>query len=91
MRAKVLAICFGLSAAILANQAKAIEICPRSDRYTCVVDGGTLWLDGINYRLRGYDTPEEHTNICGGFREIDLAREATQRLIELLNQNDWEL
>lgn len=74
-----------------AAPAKAIEMCPRSDRYTCVVDGDTLWLDGVNYRLEGYDTPEEYNNVCGGFAEIDLARAATRRFRDLLNHNEWEL
>lgn len=60
-------------------------------RITCVVDGESLWLHGINYRLAGYDTPEEHTDICGGDTEIDLARAATRRFVELLKQNAWEL
>lgn len=71
--------------------ANTTEMCPRGDRYTCVVDGDTLWLDGINYQLEGYDTPEEHTNVCGGFTEIDLARVATRRFIDLFNQNEWVL
>jgi endonuclease YncB( thermonuclease family) len=71
--------------------AAAIEMCPRTNRHTCVVDGDTLWLDGVNYRLEGYDTPEEHTNICGSFTEIDLARAATRRFLELLNENAWDL
>lgn len=75
----------------VASPATAIEMCPRSDRYSCVVDGDTLWLDGVNYRLEGYDTPEPHNNVCGGFAEIDLARAATSRFMDLLNQNDWEL
>ncbi|WP_339986881.1 thermonuclease family protein [Gymnodinialimonas ulvae] len=45
----------------------------------------------MNYRIEGYDTPEEHTNVCGGFEEIDLARAATRRFLDLLNQNEWVL
>lgn len=80
-----------LFAGSFATRASTIELCPRSDRYTCVVDGDTLWLEGINYRLEGYDTPEEYNNVCGGFREIDLAGAAPQRFMELLNQNQWTL
>lgn len=69
----------------IAIPAVAIEICTRSSRHTCVVDGDTIWFGGINYRLEGYDTPEEFSNVCGGFTEIDLARAATLRLLDLLD------
>jgi hypothetical protein len=39
-----------------------------SNRYTCVVDGDTIWLNGQNHRLQSYDTPEPYTTICGGIR-----------------------
>ncbi|MEX3016006.1 thermonuclease family protein [Gymnodinialimonas hymeniacidonis] len=45
----------------------------------------------MNYRLAGCDTPEEYTNVCGGFTEIDLARAASRRLVELLNTSDWQI
>lgn len=60
MPRRLLAITVATFAALLGSQAVAIEMCPRSDRYTCVVDGDTLWIEGINYRLEGYDTPEEY-------------------------------
>lgn len=58
---------------------------------TCIVDGDTLWLNGVNLRLKDFDTPESHRNICGSFVEIDLAHAATNRLQELLNSNVWTL
>lgn len=61
-----------------------------SDR-TCIVDGDTLWLNGISIRLKDFDTPESHRNICGSFVEIDLAYAATNRLQELLNSNVWTI
>lgn len=39
------------------------------DRYTCVVDGDTIWYQGENLRLQSYDTPEPYTGICGGDAE----------------------
>lgn len=64
---------------------------PNTSNKTCIVDGDTLWLAGTNIRLRSFDTPESRTNICGGFREIDLAYAATDRLRDLLNSNPWTL
>jgi micrococcal nuclease len=54
-----------------------------------VVDGDTLWLSGRKLRLKGFDTPETETHICGGQREVDLGNKATARLIQLLNNGDW--
>ena len=63
----------------------------RSSSETCVVDGDTLWLDGVKIRLKDFDTPEPTTNICGGRAEIELAHRASDRLLELLNSNDWSI
>jgi micrococcal nuclease len=72
-----------------------LDICgqrqPNTPDKTCIVDGDTLWLNGVNLRLGDFDTPESRTNICGSFTEIDLARKATLRLQELLNSNEWTI
>ena len=64
---------------------------PNASDKTCIVDGDTLWLNGVNIRLKDFDTPEPRNNICGGFTEIDLARAATDRLQELLNSDPWTI
>ena len=58
------------------------------DEY-CLVDGDTIWIDGKKLRMVGYDTPEPQSRICGGEREIDLAHRASDRVLELLNGNNW--
>lgn len=71
---------------------KDISYCvPGQKRVTCVVDGDTLWLDGVKIRLKGFDTPEPQVKICGGNRERALADKASGRLIELLNTNKWTI
>lgn len=35
------------------------------DWHTCVVDGDTIWLGGVNLRLESYDTPEPYNDTCG--------------------------
>ncbi len=60
-----------------------------SNRYTCVVDGDTIWLEGQNLRLESYDTPEPYNDICGGQAEVELAHRASARLLELLNGNSF--
>ena len=70
-----------------------LEMCapyqPNTPEKTCVVDGDTIWLEGENIRLEGFDTPEPQTDICGGEREKALAAQASARLVELLNTNVW--
>jgi endonuclease YncB( thermonuclease family) len=58
---------------------------------TCVVDGDTLWLNGENIRLKDFDTPEPQSAICGGAAEVALAKRASARLLELLNNNAWTI
>ena len=62
---------------------------PNTPTKTCIVDGDTLWLNGENIRLEGFDTPEPQTQICGGEREKALAAQASARLKDLLNTNSW--
>ncbi|WEJ32249.1 thermonuclease family protein [Devosia sp. SD17-2] len=64
---------------------------PNTSDKTCIVDGDTLWLNGMNLRLLDFDTPEPSTAICGGATEVELAHQASSRLRELLNSNDWTL
>jgi len=57
------------------------------DRITCVVDGDTIWLQGVNMRLESFDTPEPYNDICGGAKEVALAKKASARLLALMNGN----
>jgi endonuclease YncB( thermonuclease family) len=67
-----------------------IGMCGR-DRFTCVVDGDTIWLDGVNLRLQSFDTPEPYKDICGGAAEVALAKRASARLVQLLNNNAFDV
>ncbi len=70
------------------EQRVRFSMCGR-DRHTCVVDGDTIWLRGINLRLETYDTPEPYNDICGGQAEVALAKLASARLLQLLNGNSF--
>lgn len=72
--------------ATLQAAAMTFSMCGR-ERFTCVVDGDTIWLEGQNLRLASYDTPEPHDGICGGAAEVALANKASARLLQLLNGN----
>ena len=63
--------------------------CGSGSRYTCVVDGDTFWLDGVKIRVADIDTPEVSQPQCDF--ELQLGRQATARLTELLNSGPFEL
>lgn len=89
---RILAV--ALMAAALATPALGQEFTAKFDmcgshRHTCVVDGDTIWFQGVNLRLESFDTPEPHTAICGGAAEVALARRASARLLELLNSSPF--
>ncbi len=75
----------------IAVPAFAIEKCGSGPRNTCVVDGDTIWQDGEKIRIMGYDTPEPTTNICGGATEVQLARLASDRLVQLLSHGNMTI
>ena len=84
---------FDFGASVIAEQ--NLQLCgyrqPNTKDKTCIVDGDTLWLRGVNIRLKDFDTPESQSNICGSHSEIKLAYAATDRLQALLNGNDWTI
>lgn len=57
--------------------------CGTGSRFTCVVDGDTLWYKGERVRIADIDAPEVTNPQCA--REIALGERATARLIALLN------
>lgn len=63
-------------------------LCGR-EHSTCVVDGDTFWLDGVNIRIADIDTPEIHSPRCPS--EAALGRRASLRLVELLGQGPFTL
>ncbi|WP_291375277.1 thermonuclease family protein [Devosia sp.] len=76
------------TASLAGEQRMRFQMCG-SERFTCVVDGDTIWLEGLNLRLESYDTPEPYNDICGGQAEVALAHNASARLLKLLNDNSF--
>ncbi|MCP4089885.1 MAG: thermonuclease family protein [Gammaproteobacteria bacterium] len=62
-------------------------LCNSGKRYTCTVDGDTVWLRGEKIRLKGIDAPEKSKPKCRS--EAELARKATRRLKAILSNNEW--
>ena len=58
-------------------------------RKTCVVDGDTIWVDGVKIRVADIDTPEISSPRCDA--EYALGIEARDRLVELLNEGEFAL
>jgi endonuclease YncB( thermonuclease family) len=57
--------------------------CGTGSRFTCVVDGDTLWYKGDRIRIADIDAPEVTNPECA--REIAMGERATARLLTLLN------
>lgn len=65
------------------------SVCASGKRVTCVVDGDTLWLDGVKIRIADIDAPEASAPGCD--EEAELGRRATLRLVALLNDGPFEV
>jgi endonuclease YncB( thermonuclease family) len=82
----------GVEPAAAADQSPAynvrFELCG-VQRYTCVVDGDTFWLEGEKVRIADIDTPEISEPKCDS--EYQLGMRATRRLRDLLSQGPFQL
>jgi len=58
-------------------------------RRTCVVDGDTIWLEGVKIRIADIDTPEISQPQCDA--EYTRGIRARDRLVVLLNEGEFSL
>lgn len=65
----------------------SFSMCHAGGGTNCVVDGDTIWLQGVKIRIADIDAPETHPSRCA--READLGNRATQRLHDLLNAGSF--
>lgn len=63
--------------------------CSGAVRINCIVDGDTLWSNGIKIRIADIDTPEVGTPRCAA--EKTLGEHATIRLMELVNAGPFHM
>lgn len=68
---------------------KPYTLCSGSVRVHCVVDGDTIWHDGIKIRIADIDTPEVGQPKCSS--EAALGAKATKRLLQLVNAGRFEM
>lgn len=73
-----------LAPGALDRERAAFPLCDGPRRFTCVVDGDTIWYRGAKIRIADIDTPEVARPRCE--REAELGRKATERLQSLLNE-----
>ena len=58
-------------------------------RINCIVDGDTIWYHHEKIRLSDINAPETGEPACD--YELDLGEKATERMLELLNQDRFSL
>ena len=77
---------------VVAGSATTVErtftMCHTGGGTNCVVDGDTIWMDGVKIRVADIDAPETHPPRCE--REANLGNRATRRLHELVNAGPVE-
>jgi micrococcal nuclease len=68
---------------------KDFPLCSSAYHRNCVVDGDTIRYGGVKIRLADIDAPEVGQPKCAS--EAALGKQATERLIELINAGSWEI
>lgn len=70
------------------GEAHSFAVCG-TIRQTCVVDGDTIWIEGVKIRIADIDTPEIASPQCDA--EYERGLRARDRLVVLLNEGAFEL
>ncbi len=76
-------------AASVARGEIQFTLCHTGGGINCVVDGDTIWMQGVKIRIADIDTAETHPSRCAA--EADLGERATRRLQALLNAGPIKL
>ena len=76
------------TASAQARGAHSFAVCG-TIRQTCVVDGDTIWLEGVKIRIADIDTPEITSPKCDA--EYEKGIRARDRLVMLLNEGGFQL
>jgi endonuclease YncB( thermonuclease family) len=71
------------------STARRFSMCSGGHRVTCVVDGDTLWIDGVKIRIADINAPEVGKPLCA--YEKQLGDKATRRLLQLVNIGPFEV
>jgi endonuclease YncB( thermonuclease family) len=88
---RVVALCLAITLPAPALAVTAdFPICGSGKRITCVVDGDTVWFEGLKYRFEEIDTPEKG-DLAECMQEGLLAIKATKRLAEILSAHPFTI
>lgn len=71
------------------TQSASFGFCDTGGGSNCVVDGDTLYYQGVKIRIADIDTPETHPSRCA--EEARLGDAATRRLHALVNAGPFSL
>lgn len=78
-----------VSSAITDAESASFSLCQTGGGTNCVVDGDTIWYEGIKIRIADIDTPETHSPGCAS--EAELGEAATDKLHSLLNAGTFSI
>jgi len=67
---------------------RVFTVCHTGGGTNCVVDGDTIWMDGVKIRVADIDAPETHPPRCAV--EAELGGKATNRLLALVNEGPFD-
>jgi len=71
------------------SESGTFGFCHEGGGYNCVVDGDTIYYQGVKIRVADIDTPETHEPRCS--EEAQRGSQATQRLHYLINAGPFSL
>jgi endonuclease YncB( thermonuclease family) len=76
-------------AATTDQERAAFGLCHDGGGYNCVVDGDTIYYQGVKIRIADIDTPETHEPRCA--EEAQRGAAATRRMHQLVNAGSFRL
>jgi len=79
----------GGNGALVTGGHSAFVLCAQARAPNCVIDGDTIRYRGTKIRLEDIDAPEVFSPRCAS--EAALGRQATQRLLALINAGPFEV
>ncbi|WP_246160137.1 thermonuclease family protein [Aureimonas fodinaquatilis] len=89
--AVVLLVVVGSGSLLAAGKAApaGYELCGSKVRINCIVDGDTLWSNGVKIRIAEIDAPEIIHPRCAA--EKNLGEQAAIRLLQLVNDGPFDI
>jgi endonuclease YncB( thermonuclease family) len=90
MKSLVLVAAVALSLSVPQALTAEFPICSSGEPVTCIVDGDTIWYEGIKIHLEDIDMPKRGA-LAGCMDEALLSMAATSRLAEILSDSEFTI